>query len=102
MSNNNLTLDYNQVYSTHRAYTHFYTDLLGNTLKNNISVAYVEMYPGEETPVLSLGVIVLKDHTFPDKSIEDYSEITLLKVPHIRAKNGSLIINTGINCIPVN
>ena len=96
-----MTLNYNQVYSYHPKYRHYYIDFLNNNLKNNTSVLYPDYDEVLEETILRIGLVITKDHTLYETKDGIITKITLKSVPFIRTNNGTLIINTGKNCASI-
>lgn len=95
-----LTLDYHQVYTNYPKYRYLYFDILGKNLRDNMSIAYADL--NDQSPILSLGIIKLKDYSFSVFTDEgDCTEITLKNVPYIRLPNGNFVLNTSKNCIGI-
>ena len=93
-----LILDYNQVYSYHPKYRHYYFDFLNNNLKKNTSVVYPEIDSVTKECVLRLGLIITKDHILYETKDDIVTKVTLKSVPFIRTSNGTLLLNNSKNC----
>ena len=88
-----MTLDYNQVYSYHPKYRHYYIDFLNNNLKNNTSVLYPDYDEVLEETILRIGLVVTKDHTLYETKDGIITKITLKSVPFTYGINSPFTIS---------